>query len=93
MRIWVKNSDGKPDAVLTFSLLAFLVVLVKFLIAGVVLDLNGVNYSFGTIDASVIAALLTPTLGAYVGRRYTDAKYGQVLAVDEPEQDPASREG
>ncbi len=61
--IWIKNTDDKHDAVLTMAVLAFLLCLVK-------VALNGV---FGTIDAGIIAALLTPTLGAYVARRYTTA--------------------
>ena len=68
MNIWIRNTDGKRDAVLTMTLMGFIVVLFKFLFAGVTV----MGFSAGTIDASMIAAVLTPTLGAYVARRYTD---------------------
>lgn len=94
--MWIRNTDGKPDAIFTLSLLAFFVVLIKFMVAGVTFTISGVDYSLGSVDASMIAALLTPTLGAYVGRRYTDRKYqpaeittsdpGQADQSDPPEQ-------
>lgn len=70
MNIWIKNTDGKPDAVLTMTMMAFLTVLFKVLLSGVSVGV----YVFGGIDAGTIAALLTPTLGAYVARKYTDSK-------------------
>lgn len=73
--IWIKNTDGKPDAVLTLTLWGFIVVIVKVLLAGTVLTLKSISYKMGDIDAATIAAVLTPTLGAYVGRRYTDRKF------------------
>ncbi len=55
---WLKNSRGKPDAMLTFSAATLAVVLGKVV--------------FGGLDAGTIGALLTPTLGAYVGRRWME---------------------
>ncbi len=75
MKLWIKNTVGKPDAVLTLTLIGFIIVMLKLLIAGSSLTISGNTYTAGTIDASVIAAVLTPTLGAYVARRYTDKKY------------------
>lgn len=77
MKLWIKNTDGHPDAMLTLSLLSFIFVLVKFVISGMSVTLGDASYSLGTIDAASIAAILTPVLGAYVGRRHTTAKYGQ----------------
>ena len=71
--MWMKNTDGKRDAVLTMAFVAFVVVIVKVLLSGVVI--KKFDVSFGTIDAVTIAACLTPTLGAYVSRRYTDKKF------------------
>jgi hypothetical protein len=76
MNFWIKNTSGKQDAMLTFSVAGLLVVLGKVLLAGVTLQIAGHEVGFGTIDGTVIAAILTPTLGAYVGRRYTDRKHG-----------------
>lgn len=75
MRIWIKNSAGKPDAMLTFAVIAFLTVVFKFLFAGFATSIAGHDVSFGSVDAGTIAALLTPTLGAYVARRHSDVKY------------------
>lgn len=72
----LKNSSGKKDAVLTMAVVGFAFVLLKMLLVGVSLHLGERSVNFGTIDGSTIAAILTPTLGAYVGRRYTDRKYG-----------------
>lgn len=75
MNLWIRNSEGKKDAVLTMALLGFIVVLVKVLAHDASFVLDGKTVSFGTIDAGSIAAILGPTLGAYVSRRYTDKKY------------------
>lgn len=75
MNIWMKNTDGKRDAVLTMTIAGFVVILFKFLAAGIVLHLGERSIEFGAADAAAIGALLTPTLGAYVARRYTDKKY------------------
>ncbi len=75
--MWIKNTDGKKDAMLTFSVLGFVFVLIKLMIAGVSISLGDAVYSFGDLDASSVAAVLTPTLGAYVGRRYTDKRFNR----------------
>jgi len=76
MRFWIKNTSGQPDAMLTFSAIAFAVVIAKMLFSGEALTIKGHDVNFGTADAAAIAALLTPTLGAYVARRHSDVKYG-----------------
>lgn len=74
--LWIKNTAGKEDAVLTMAFFAFAGVMVKFMLSGVSVSLSaGHSFSFGTVDAGVIAAILTPTLGAYVARRHTEAKH------------------
>lgn len=83
--MWIKNSDGKKDAVLTMALIGFLVVCIKVLFAGAVLDLGVRTISIGTIDAATVAAILTPTLGAYVSRKYTDRKYHKVAEAAKKE--------
>ena len=94
MILWIKNTSGKEDAVLTMTFIGFLVVIFKVLFAGVVLKVAGHEITFGTIDAAVIGALLTPTLGAYVARKYTDRKFGpdgiEGTADDEQEEAQAS---
>jgi len=75
--IWIKNTDGAPDAVLTMALIGFLTVIIKVLGSGATFTVLGNIVTVGTIDASTIAAILTPTLTAYVSRRYTDQKFAQ----------------
>ena len=73
---WMKNTDGKPDAVLTFASFAMLVVLLKLLFAGAELNWPP-HFSFKilSIDAASIGAILLPTLGAYVSNKYVNFNY------------------
>jgi hypothetical protein len=60
------------------------VVLLKVLFAGASVKLGEQAYSFGTIDAGMVAALLTPTLGAYVAslhERFEDEGAAHVPTV------------
>lgn len=76
MRWMIRNSCGKQDAMLTFCAIGLAVVVIKVLMAGVSLSDGAHSVTFGTIDGSIIAALLTPTLGSYTARRYTETKFG-----------------
>jgi hypothetical protein len=67
--IWIKNTAGKEDAMLTLGVVTLGVVLTKFFLS----EMSFGPIVFGSIDGGTIAALLSPTLGAYVLRRYTDA--------------------
>ncbi len=60
------------------SYIAFGVVMIKVLLNDVVWG----QFTFGTIDAAVIAALLTPTLGAYAIRRRNDPPRPPVAGPD-----------
>lgn len=82
MLLWIKNTDGKEDAMLTMAFITLFVVLLKVALGGVVVGV----VSFGGIDSGTIAALLTPTLGAYVARRYTDKVKGASTAALEQEE-------
>ena len=69
MNLWLTNpSTGKVDSMLTLGVYAVAIVLLKFLFSEVSLG----PVIFGQLDGGVVAAILTPTLGAYVSRRYTD---------------------
>ena len=88
--IWVTNTKGKKDAILTLSLWGFFAVIGKVLLAGVAIELvAGHTINFGTIDAGVVAAVLTPTLGAYVARRHTDARHERPAASPPKAVSPA----
>lgn len=69
--IWMmKNSRGKADALLTFSVMSVTVVLIKVLLNGVAFK----GWTFGTIDASLVGAVLLPTVGAYTTKRVVGGK-------------------
>jgi hypothetical protein len=91
MGFWIKNSDGKPDAVLTMALVGFAIVLVKVLASGVTFAFQGVDYNMGSVDASTVAAILTPTLGSYVARKYTDKKFSKKTEAKKEEQDDITK--
>lgn len=74
MSPWINHPrSGKPDTMLTAAVVSTVVCLFKFLMSGVTLEVLGYNLSFGTVDASTITAVLTPTLLSYVARKYTDS--------------------
>ena len=58
---------------MTLAVIGFVTILIKFFIAGI--SIKGIVVFGAAPDAATIGALLTPTLGAYVARRYTDKKY------------------
>ncbi len=74
--LWLRNPEGKPDAVLTFATAAVVVVLGKLLFAGA--DLSWAphfTFKIQAIDATAIAAVFLPTLGAYVSNKYVNLNY------------------
>lgn len=73
--LWIRNTDGKKDVMLTFAFVSLSIVLIKVLFGGIPFEILGSTYMLTPIDAATIGALLTPTLVAYVGRRYTDRKF------------------
>ena len=75
--MWLKNSSGKKDAMLTFATIAFGIVSLNILLSTIQeLVLNsGNSISFQILDPGTMTAYLAATLGAYVSRRWTDRKY------------------
>jgi hypothetical protein len=73
--VWIKDAEGKPNCMLSFSVVAFAIVVFKVIMGGLTITLGAQTLTFSLIDASTIAALLTPTLTAYVARKYTDKKF------------------
>ena len=72
---WFENSDGQADTMLSFAVMAFGLVFFKVLFAGMTFHTGGEAFTIAPIDAATIGAILTPTLTAYVVRRYTTAKF------------------
>jgi hypothetical protein len=69
MKFWIKNpGTGLDDTMLTLAVYSLGVILLKFLGS----EMSFGPVTFGNLDGAVVAAILTPTLGAYCARRYTD---------------------
>ena len=74
--MWIKNTSGKQDAMLTFAVISFAVVTGNLLLSTIG-SIQGATLSIGfqALDASVMTAYLGATFTAYVTRRWTDKKY------------------
>tara|TARA_X000000950_G_scaffold61762_1_gene75299 strand:- start:27100 stop:27417 length:318 start_codon:yes stop_codon:yes gene_type:complete len=75
---WVKNTQGKKDAMLTFALIAFGVVTLNILLSTVgKITVGTFSINFQAMQASAMTAYLGATFTAYVSRRWTDKKYNE----------------
>ena len=73
---WIKNTHGKPDAMLTFATVAFgMVTLNLFLSSFGPFTYGDFNFTFTPLSSDTMGVYLGATLTAYVSRRYTDARH------------------
>jgi len=85
--MWIKNTEGKPDAMLTFAIISFAVVTLNILLATVgQISFSGNEIQFETLDSGAMGVYLTATFSAYVGRRLTDKHYSG------PEKEPKKKD-
>lgn len=93
--LWIKNSDGKPDAMLSFSLVAFITVIFKVFFGGTTWILGKQTVTITSIDPGMITALLGPTLFSYIARRWTDAKFVDANnnGIDDRDEATTKKEG
>lgn len=74
--MWIKNTDGKPDAMLTFATISFFAVTLNVLLATIgQISFGGNVIEFQTLDSSTMGVYLAATFTAYVSRRLTDRHY------------------
>tara|TARA_B100000579_G_C22816694_1_gene848288 strand:- start:540 stop:827 length:288 start_codon:yes stop_codon:yes gene_type:complete len=75
--MWLKNSSGKRDAMLTFATIAFIIVSLNILLSTIqeLIFAGGQSISFQLLDTGTMTAYLAATFGAYVSRRWTDRKF------------------
>jgi hypothetical protein len=79
--MWIKNTAGKKDAMLTFALISFMVITLNILLSSLGgLQAGDVSLQFQALDSSVMAVYLGATFTAYVSRRWTDKRYIEVAA-------------
>jgi purine-cytosine permease-like protein len=71
----LKNSKGKPDAMLTFAAISFLVSSFAVLMGVIkVITVGTVHLEFGNADASLVLGYLGACFTSYVMRRNTKDK-------------------
>jgi hypothetical protein len=74
--MWIKNTEGRKDAMLTFALISFMVITLNIFLSTLgALSFGDVNISFVALDSAVMAVYLGATFTAYVSRRWTDKRY------------------
>jgi len=71
---WFQNGDGHADPVLTMAWVGFIVIIFRVLVSGLKIHVFNQSLEFSPVDSGLVAALLTPTLGAYVGNHYNNMK-------------------
>lgn len=93
--LWIKNTKGKPDAMLTFAIISFTVITLNILLStfGTIM-FNGNTITFQALDGTIMAVYLGATFTAYVSRRWTDIRYKSnpsptpvIVEPAEPESD------
>jgi len=79
--IWIKNTDGKPSASLTFATIAFIVVILNYVLA--LFEHIG-PLRVRAFDPAAASSLLMPLLALYFSRRYTSEKFSMEGLVETP---------
>jgi len=72
MRVWIKNTAGKPDSMLTFAVGGFFTVIGAItcsILAGSKFVIGAQEVMISSPDATLVTAFLGATLLAYVNRR------------------------
>jgi hypothetical protein len=87
MASWMmKNSNGKPDGMWTFSCVSFAITTLVILMSIVKeLKLGDFTLSFDTPDVALLTMYIGTTFGSYVFRRTTKDKQGGEV-VEESEK-------
>ena len=76
--MWLTNTKGKKDAMLTFATISFGVVTANLLLSTFTgLNIGDFSVEFQSLDTGVMGTYLGATFKAYVSRRWTDEKYSE----------------
>lgn len=71
---WIKNTQGEASATITFLTVAFIVTTASYVLS---MFENIGTVSLRPFDSAACSAYLIPLLTAYLGRRWTDAKFSE----------------
>jgi len=81
--MWVKNTSGKQDAMLTFAVISFAVVTTNLLLSTLgSFQGETISLTFHALDSGSMTAYLAATFGAYVTRRWTDKRFEGTESLD-----------
>ncbi len=67
--LWIQNTDGKEDAVLTMVFLLFVVILLKLALTGVQITFGHWTWNVGALDIGLVTITWPSLLAAYLARR------------------------
>lgn len=71
---WIKGSDGQASVTATFATVSFWVVTASYILS--MFESVG-PVTLRQFDSAAASVYMVPLLMAYIGRRYTDARWGQ----------------
>ena len=69
------------------SVAAMAAVIGRFLVSGLTLVWGAKTITFGVLDSGLVAALLTPTLTAYVASRHSSMRDENKNGLDDAEEE------
>ncbi len=70
--MWIKNTDQKPSASLTLSIIAFVLTAIWYTLS--FLNIKVLSWQVKEFDETAALAFLLPCLSLYFGRRLNEAK-------------------
>lgn len=71
--MWIRNSRGKKDAMLTFATISFFVVTMNIvLVSFSPIFEKYLSFSFIPVDIAILTMYMSSTFTAYVARKWTD---------------------
>jgi len=74
--MWIKNTEGKKDAMLTFAVISFIAVTLNIILASIgQISFGDTIIAFAALDSTTMGVYLAATFTAYVTRRLTDRHY------------------
>ena len=74
--MWIKNTEGRPDAMLTFATISFIAITLNIVLTTLgQVSFGGTVIVFSALDSTAMGVYLAATFSAYVGRRFTDRLY------------------
>jgi hypothetical protein len=91
VNIWLKNTDGKRDAMLTFATVSFAIVTIVYLLSSIdEIKYKDLHIDFNLVPIDAMSLYLASTFSAYVARKWTDVKYKKPekkIDVDSKDED------